>query len=273
LRKILAITDIHLRSAGRDIIGLSPLKQFKNALEHAAQTHPDAEYMVLMGDLTNSGHPEEFEMVKEAIEAYPIPITFMLGNHDRRDNFVSIFPNIALTKSGHLQTRIDLGDDVLLCLDTLDGPPYPKYHHTGLLCSERLNWLADQLATCAGKRVSLFMHHPPHDIGFPGMDCIKLKNSVDLFAITAQHPNIRHIFAGHVHRTISGHTNGVGFSMFKSTCHQMPMAMDSNDPSLSVAEPAAYGIILFNSDSIIAHTEDYDIAVKASAPSADAMPD
>lgn len=226
-----------------------------------------------MGDLTNSGHTEEFEMVKDATENYPIPITFMLGNHDRRDTFANVFPDVEMTCSGHLQTRIDLGEDVLLCLDTLDGPPYPKYHHTGLLCPERLTWLRDQLAVCGDKRVSLFMHHPPHNVGFPGMDCIKLKNSADLFEITAQNPNIRHIFAGHVHRTISGHTNGIGFSMFKSTCHQMPMAMNSNDPSLSVAEPAAYGIILFDSDSIIAHTEDFEIAIQATKPSADAMPD
>lgn len=273
MHKILAITDIHMRSGGRSIIGLSPLDQFRKALSHALATHPDAKHVVLMGDLTNSGHPEEFEMVKDAVAGYPIPVTFMLGNHDRRDNFAAIFSDIPMTPTGHLQTRIDLGDDVLLCLDTLDGPPYPKYHHSGMLCADRLQWLRDQLSSCTDKRVSLFMHHPPHDIGFPGMDCIKLKNGDDLFQITTQHPNIRHIFAGHVHRTISGHTNGVGFSIFKSTCHQMPMALTSNDPSLSVAEPAAYGIILFNNDSIIAHSEDFEIAQVASAPSADAMPD
>ena len=219
MHKILAITDIHMRSGGRSIIGLSPLDQFRKALSHALATHPDAEHVVLMGDLTNSGHPEEFEMVKDAIADYPIPVTFMLGNHDRRDNFTTIFPDTPMTPTGHLQTRIDLGDDVLLCLDTLDGPPYPKYHHSGMLCADRLQWLRDQLSTCADKRVSLFMHHPPHD------------------------------------------------------CHQMPMALVSNDPSLSVAEPAAYGIILFNNDSIIAHSEDFEIAQVASAPSADAMPD
>ncbi len=273
MHKILAITDIHLRSAGRKIIGLDPLAQFQKALAHALEIHPDAQHLIIMGDLTHSGHPEEFQMVKDAIAQYPIPITLMLGNHDRRDNFTSTFPEITMTSSGHLQTRIDLGDDVLLCLDTLDGPPYPQYHHVGNLCPERLDWLCEQLKTCAGKRVSLFMHHPPHNIGLPGMDCIKLKNSDDLFAITAKHPEIRHFFAGHVHRTISGHTHGLGFSMFKSTCHQMPMAMESNDPSLSVAEPAAYGIILFDTHSIIAHTEDFEIAQQASGPALDALPD
>lgn len=273
MRKILAITDIHMRSQGRTIIGLDPQAQFTKALAHATKTHPDAEHIILMGDLTNSGHPEEFQMVQDTISNSPIPVTLMLGNHDRRDNFSTVFPNIPLTPSGHLQTRIDLGDDVLLCLDTLDGPPYPKYHHVGHLCADRLDWVREQLKTCANKRVSIFMHHPPHDVGFPGMDCIKLKNPDDLFTITTEHPEIRHIFAGHVHRTISGHTHGMGFSMFKSTCHQMPMALDSNDPSLSVAEPAAYGIVMFNQTSIIAHTEDFELAIPSSGPALDAMPD
>ena len=273
MRKIIIITDIHLRSSGRDIIGLYPLKQLEKALIHAKKAHPDAEHLILMGDLTHSGHAEEFEMLKAAVTGYPIPITYMLGNHDKRNNFIKTFSNIPLARSGHLQTRIELGNDVLLCLDTLDGPPYPENQHNGILCKDRLAWLNEELDKSINKRVSLFMHHPPHNIGFPGMDKIKLKNSSDLFKIISQNSNICHIFTGHVHRTISGHTNGVGFSIFKSTCHQTPMALDSDDDSLSVPDPAAYGIILFDDQSIIAHTEDYEIAIQSSSTSLDAMPD
>ena len=53
----------------------------------------------------------------------------------------------------------------------------------------------------------------------------------------------------------------------------MPMNLISADSSLSVKEPAAYGIILFDDQSIIAHTEDYEIARQAIASSIDAMPD
>ena len=94
MRKILAITDIHIRSQGRTIIGLDPLVQFQKTLAHAIKNHPDAEHIVLMGDLTNSGHPEEFQMVQDTIANCPIPVTLMLGNYDHRDNFASIFPDI-----------------------------------------------------------------------------------------------------------------------------------------------------------------------------------
>lgn len=273
MRKILAISDIHLRSIEKNIIGLNPLKQFKKALSHGLKNHPDAEHIILMGDMTHSGHIKEYELLKSAIKGYQIPITFMLGNHDNRENFVKIFPEIPLTKEGHLQTIINLGNDVLICLDTLNSPPYLKGKHEGKLCIKRLEWLEQELSKIKNKRVSIFTHHPPHNVGFPGMDKIKLYNSNDLFKIIKKYTNIKHIFSGHVHRTISGHTNNIGFSMFKSTCHQMPMNLISTDSSLSVNEPAAYGIILFDEQSIIAHTEDYEIARQAIASSKDAMPD
>jgi DNA-binding MurR/RpiR family transcriptional regulator len=53
----------------------------------------------------------------------------------------------------------------------------------------------------------------------------------------------------------------------------MPMDLLSVGSSLSVAEPAAYGIVLFDDQSIIAHTEDYQIALLADASNEDAMPD
>lgn len=271
MRKILVMTDIHIRANQRTIIGLDPVVQFQDALSHAAEHHPDAEHLILMGDLTHSGDPAEFDQLKDAVAGYPIPITYMLGNHDRRDTFAAAFPDAKMTPSNHLQTRIDLGNDVLLCLDTLDGPPYPKHHHSGIFCTDRLQWLNEQLFDCADRRVSLFLHHPPMNVGFPGMDSIKLKNGDDLFSITQKHPEIRHLFAGHIHRTISGHTNGIGFTVFKSTCHQMPMDLSGKDPSASVAEPAAYGIVLFDHDSIIAHTEDYQIAAPHLGPTPDAI--
>lgn len=48
--------------------------------------------------------------------------------------------------------------------------------------------------------------------------------------------------------------------MFKSPCHQNPLNLVEQYASMSVDEPGAYGIILFDGVNIIAHTEDYAIA-------------
>ena len=55
---------------------------------------------------------------------------------------------------------------------------------------------------------------------------------------------MRHIFAGHIHRTISGSVHGIPFSVFKSPDHQPPMTFDSADTSLSVAEPGTCGMCI-----------------------------
>ena len=51
------------------------------------------------------------------------------------------------------------------------------------------------------------------------------------------------------------------------------MTLDADDSSLSVPEPAAYGIILLTPDSIIAHSEDYELAIQPDGPTSDALPD
>ena len=101
MRKVLVISDIHLRSKKRNIIGLDPLRQFTEALSHALKKHPDAEHMILIGDMTHSGHVSEYEMLKRATNTYKIPITFMLGNHDNRSNFKKVFPEIPLDNEGY----------------------------------------------------------------------------------------------------------------------------------------------------------------------------
>ena len=68
------------------------------------------------------------------------------------------------------------------------------------------------------------------------------------------------MFAGHVHRTISGSYRGLPFSVFKSPVHQQPMSFDSDDHSLSVDEPAAYGIVFLREQGVLVHTEDYEIS-------------
>ncbi|GHA52226.1 3',5'-cyclic adenosine monophosphate phosphodiesterase CpdA [Amylibacter ulvae] len=269
MHKILVMTDIHLCEAGETIIGLDPLDQFQRALDHAAKTHPDAKALFLTGDLTHAGTPAQYQALKSAIDGYPIPITLLIGNHDEREPFLAAFPNAPQAPDGFIQSVQTIGDDVIITLDTVDRSLDSLMGHAGFLCPARLAWLEQQLINAGDARVLLFLHHPPHDIGFPGMDMIRIRNGDELLALLNRFPNVAHFFAGHVHRTISGTTQGQSFSMFKSTCHQMPMVTDVCDPSLSVEEPAAYGIIFVSNDSIVVHSEDYDIAVEAGAAKRD----
>lgn len=259
--KIIVFTDLHIIPEGQSIIGLDPYERLLKGVEHAMARHPDADRVVCTGDLTNRGDAESYARLHEILSRCPMPVRLMVGNHDEREGFVESNPDTLLDENGFVQSAEDLGGWRLIYLDTLNGPPYifPETY-SGYLCELRLAWLDRQLAEAAEKPVALFMHHPPHDVGFQGMDEIKLKNGAALYDLIERHGNVRHIIAGHVHRTISGAHRGVPFSIFKSPVHQQPMDLISKDLSLSVDEPGAYGILLTTPDGIIAHTEDYELA-------------
>jgi len=273
MKKILVFSDIHMRSAGETIIGLDPFAQFQQAMDHAISSYGDADHVVLLGDLTNSGKQSEYLRVKQVLETCPLPWSLIPGNHDNRDNLSAIFPDLPRTGQGHLQSVVDLGDDRLIMLDTLDGPPFRNDYHVGYLCPDRMAWLKQVLAQSGDKRINVFTHHPAFPIGIRAMDEIPLKNGAELLALLNAHPAPTHIYSGHVHRTISGSANGQGFSMFKSTCHQTPLILSDGDESMSVAEPAAYGLVLLLDDVVIAHSEEFQHAIHDTAPQREALPE
>ncbi|SMX37853.1 metallophosphoesterase [Octadecabacter ascidiaceicola] len=266
--KILVLTDLHLRLQGQTIIGLDPIARLGEALDAALGDHPDAKAFILMGDLTHSGFKEEYELLRDMMRNCPIPVTYMLGNHDLRAPFRSVFPDVPVTPQGHIQHIIDLPDHRIITLDTHQADVVPA--HSGFLCDDRLSWLDAALAGANGRMPLVFTHHPPHTIGLPGMDAIKLTNGSDLLERLAC--TKAHLFCGHVHRTISGQAQGVPFTMFKSPCHQAPLDLHDADSTLSNAEPGAYGLLLLAKGGVTAHSEDVGLNFPPMS-GADALPD
>ncbi len=262
--KIIVMTDLHLKPRGETIIGIDPWVRFESALTHMLARHPDAARLILMGDLAHTGKRKVYQALGERLARLPIPLSLTLGNHDKRGKFLDGFAGVQTDENGFIQSIIDLGDERLILLDTLDEGPH---QHWGLLCEKRRAWLAAGLASAKGKRVSLFMHHPAFDIGYPGMDAMKLREAGTFLDMCEG--RVAHIFAGHVHRTISSATRGIGLTTFKSTVHQSPLMLDSWDTSLAVNEPGAYGVVLFLPDAIVAHSEDFDVSIIPDAASND----
>ncbi|PHQ85518.1 MAG: phosphodiesterase [Thalassobium sp.] len=253
MHKVLVLTDLHIRSAGETIIGLDPLTRLRCALEHALARHADAAAMVLMGDLTHSGKASEYARLADALNDLPVPLIPMIGNHDVRAAFRDAFPT-APDADGFVQAVTDIGTHRLITLDTRNGLMGHRAH-AGQICATRLAFLREALVGANGRVPLVFSHHPPMDIGLPGMDGIRiLSGETDMLALLATHR--AHLFCGHVHRTISGSTRGVPFTLFKSTCHQAPLDLRSHDSTISIDEPGAYGVLLLTDEGVVAHSED-----------------
>ena len=257
MSKILVMTDLHLTVPPETIIGLDPGARLAQGLTHAARHHADADRLILMGDLTHHGQAAQYDRLAGLLTDLPWPVTLMIGNHDRRDVFRTAFPEVPTDANGHVQNIIDLPDIRLICLDTVDEAA--EIEHSGRLCPARMGWLQAALDTAPDHGAIVFMHHPPVVTGFTGMDEIGLSNQAEIRAAMHDHPALRHVFAGHVHRTISASMGRVPVAIFKGTCHQMPMCLGQPDHSLSVDEPAAYGIIIAGPRDIVVHSEDFTL--------------
>lgn len=256
MSKLLIFTDLHILAPPETIIGLDPRERLRQGLAHAARMHPDADHLLLMGDLTHHGRAEQFAELKEILADLPWPVSLMLGNHDRRANFRAAFPNAPVTDAGFVQSVVDLPDVRLITLDTLDEEP--EVEHAGLLCEARLSWLEQQIDSAGDTPCLIFQHHPPFNTGFTGMDDIGLANAEEQLE-RIKGKGVVHIFAGHIHRTITATIGGQPMTVFKSTCHQMPMLLGQHGSGHSVDEPGAYGIVLTRDRDVVVHTEDFTL--------------
>lgn len=255
MQKILFFSDLHVCTPGERIIGLDPSARFEMALKAALTDHPDASAIILLGDLTHHGHPDEYRELDRIVSEIETPIIPMMGNHDRRDAFIAQFPGAPRMPTGHVQHCFDIGNYRVITLDSLDGPPYRSGHHAGRLCPDRIAFLENALSTRNDRHAIVCMHHPPFDTGILGMDMIKLEDSDAVLGLLARHGNLQ-LICGHIHRTINGQTNGVPWTIFKSPCHQGLIDLDTPNSHLSTDEAGAYGLALLTDAGLIIHHQD-----------------
>lgn len=252
--KLLQLTDIHLTTPGQTIAGREPNDNFMKALDHALAFHPDADALIITGDLSDWGDPQDYRRLKEFLSGVPFPVRLCIGNHDERDVFLSVFPDLA-DENGFVQTVFDLPMGVGITLDTW-GPE----SHAGHYCEERIAWLDKTLAS-QETRAWLFMHHNPVPIGIEPMDEIMLRDAKAFGAVVAKHRNrIAHIFHGHCHLPLSGSLHGVPFSAPRGTNHA-GWPDFSTIGTLSGSDlPEAYAVILAGENSTMVHMVEYGYA-------------
>lgn len=158
--------------------------------------------LIINGDAARlSGLKEDYEMFVEAIKPISesgIPIYITMGNHDDREPFFEVMPEMKPDEVPISQRHIEILDTpnvYLILLDTLDQ----VNEAPGIFGQEQLVWLDETLPQYNDKPVMLFGHHNPGG----------LQDRSQFYAILDKHRHVKAYFFGHTHRWAVSRRDGL----------------------------------------------------------------
>ncbi len=251
---IAQLSDLHIRPRGIPAARVVETNMMvERALAAVAGMKPRPDVVLVSGDVTECGRPEEYEMAAALFRRYlTMPVYVIPGNHDRRDNFragLGHMPGVT-EDPDFVQYVVEDYPVRLVMLDSV--VPEAGY---GLLCPRRMGFLEETLAAQPEKPTMLVLHHTPMLTGSSGMDDIFLRNTEALGALLGRHPQVERILAGHHHRSIIGRLGGAIVIVAPAVVHQTELNLVPGTVDGLVMEPPAYQLHLHLPDGAIAtHT-------------------
>jgi 3',5'-cyclic AMP phosphodiesterase CpdA len=247
------ITDLHIVEKDERLWGeWDSAEGLRRAVVRLNELEPQPDYLMITGDLVDTGTPSSYAHLTELLAELTMPIGVIPGNHDSRDGMQNLTFGHAFDPSvaPYCQFATALGPLRLVALDTLDeGKP------SGALCDARLDWFEATLAEDTITPTIVAMHHPPFKSGITFMDGIGLTVGSERFvACVERAPNIVRIICGHQHRPITTTIAGAMVSLCSSTTVQLPFDLGPDMPLPLVAEPPTLQLHLWHEDHLVSHT-------------------
>lgn len=214
LATFIVVSDTHLTLDYQPYVD-----RVQNMFEDIAQFAPDNAAIIVNGDITNHGYPEEYAKFAELAEAsgfsYPDDFILIIGNHDQYDSTGGAAPVSNLTDLFREQAGISdqphpyyerTINGVHLIMLGPDRYPDGNWAHFGI-SDEQIEWMDDMLDADldAGKLSFVFMHEPlyktvrntePGDFGHEWS--LSDEDNENLHTCLKKHPNVIY-FTGHTH--------------------------------------------------------------------------
>jgi len=250
---IAQLTDLHIKPPGRLAYGLvDTAAMLRAAVASLLAQRPRPDLVLLTGDLTDAGRPEEYALLRELLAPIECPIYVVPGNHDDRAALRAGFADHAYLPpgDGFIQYVVEDHAVRLVGLDTVTPG-----EAGGLLCGTRLAWLEARLAAAPDRPTVVFLHHPPFSTGISHMDAIGLAGSAEFAAVIRRHPQVERVLAGHLHRPIQARWAGTLASTAPSSAHQVLLDLTPDAAAGFTLEPPGYQLHLFTPASgMVSHT-------------------
>jgi 3',5'-cyclic-AMP phosphodiesterase len=250
---IAQISDMHIRAEGVLAYGrVDTAPYLARAVEHLLCLRPRPDVVLATGDLVDGGTAEEYQRLRALLAPLTMPVYLIPGNHDARDALALAFADHAyLPRSGQfMQYVVDDHPVRLVALDTLVPGQVG-----GLLCQERLGWLAARLAEAPDRPTVIFMHHPPFVTGIAHMDSYGLASAREFAEVVRRHPQVERVVCGHLHRPIQARVGGTLASTAPSTAHQVALDLEDDNPLMFIMEPPACQLHVWRPGAgLVSHT-------------------
>ena len=249
---IAQISDLHVLLPGQKSSGIVETASFlPPVLAQLNQLSPRPDCVLLTGDLTDFGRPDEYTYLRKMLESLEIPYYLIPGNHDHRRHLADAFPDHAYLRdfAPFIQYTVEHYPLRIVALDTV----VPMKSH-GSLCADRLNWLDARLAEQPGRPTVIIMHHPPFVTGIRQMDDIGLlAGAPELEAIVQRHPQVERVMCGHLHRTIFRRFGGTIASTCPAPAHQIALELNEGNPLCFIMEPPGYHLHTWLDGQLVTH--------------------
>lgn len=236
---IAQITDTHIVAPGKLAYRVvDTAAHLATAVQYLASPPVPIHAVMITGDLTDNGLPEEYQHFKKLIAPLTMPIFPIPGNHDHASHFREAFAQLSFVQeSEDWCYALEVGGLRLVMLNsTIAGEPF------GLITDERLAWLDRVLGEKPLQPAILALHHPPFLTGIAHMDVQNCKNSDALASVLSRHPQVLATICGHAHRSISTTFAGRPAYIAPSVAHSVTLDFSPDAKPAFHMEPP--GILL-----------------------------
>lgn len=263
---IAQITDIHL--------GFDPgnpdefnRQRLDRTLQALLALDPRPDLLLATGDIADDGDDvDSYRRFREAIAGLPFPVYPAMGNHDSREPFLALFPDVP-NVGGFIQYAIDDLPLRILVLDTLEVG-----RHGGGFCEVRADWLRARLAEAPSRPTAIVLHHPPLATGLSWMtENPDAEWVTRLRRIVEAQDNVVAMIAGHLHRPIVTQWAGTTLAVCPSTAPQVALDLAPIDPErpddrpMIVADHPYYALHWWNGRQLVTHfdtAEDHEVLAR-----------
>ncbi|MEQ7874622.1 phosphodiesterase [Sphingomonas sp. ASV193] len=252
---IAQITDLHIGFDRGNPHELN-VRRLSMVIDRLNAMTPRPTLLIVSGDIVE--WPDDIDAYRHAkalVARFEGPVAWAMGNHDGREAFAAVFPEVPSDPHGFVQYELDHGGLRWLMLDTLDDA-----RHGGMLCTKRIGWLKARLAERRRDPTVIVLHHPPVDTGIDWMSALSGEKWVRrLHRAISPARQVVGLLAGHVHRPIATSFAGRTLAVVPSTAPGLALDLDDIDPAhpdnrpLILLDSPHYALHYWNGERLLTH--------------------